>query len=85
MEVIGTNLHEYHRYPISPFHITVAEHKNNFYDRKNKDRDWKLKQCVLAVISEKSEIELGFNLWKLGLSGGQKNTLVLESTSQRKK
>ena len=40
---------------------------------------------MLAVISGESEIEFGFNLWKLVLSVRQKNTLVLDSTSQRKK
>ena len=54
MEYIGEKLDKYHRYPRSPLLLTVYGHKIKFYDKKNKERNWKVKHHVLSVIAEKS-------------------------------
>ena len=58
MNRIGTRLEKYCRYPCLPFNSHVTSLNMEFNDKINSVRERKVKQCMLSLISSKSEREI---------------------------
>jgi hypothetical protein len=55
------------------FHNTACDDNIKFDDPTALDPDWKVKQCLLALIAASSEIEDGFACWTSGQGPGRKS------------
>lgn len=64
---------DYLQDPRAEFHQTYTQKNIRFHDPNNEeDPDWKMKQCVLALIAAASEIENGMDCWLAGKGPGRK-------------
>jgi hypothetical protein len=54
------------------YFITAQARGIKFHDPDAKDPDWKVKQCILALIAAASEIEIGLKNWQAGKGKGRK-------------